>query len=71
MSVEDFDDFIEKGGLYGRWAQRMKNRLQAGATFPDGYPYAVQVWRLGDDQLWISMGGEPVVDYSLKFTSMP
>ena len=29
--------------------------------------YPVQVWRLGDDQLWISLGGEAVVDYALLF----
>jgi hypothetical protein len=27
----------------------------------------VQVWRLGGTQLLITLGGEPVVDYSLKF----
>lgn len=70
MTIEDLDGFIEKGGLYGRWAQRMKDLLQAGETFPDSFPYAVQVWKLGADQLWISMGGEPVVDYSLKFMAM-
>ncbi len=70
MTVEDLDGFIAKGGLYGRWAQRMKTRLQAGETFPGSYPYAVQVWKLGDDQLWISLGGEVVVDYSLKFMEM-
>ena len=70
MTVEDYDGFIEKGGLYGRWAGRMKQRLLAGESFPDSYPYAVQAWRLGADQLWISMGGEPVVDYSLKFMNL-
>lgn len=70
MTVESYDDFIEKGGVYGRWARRMKQRLLAGESFPDSFPYAVQAWRLGADQLWISMGGEPVVDYSLKFMKM-
>ena len=48
----------------------MYERLQAGETFPGSYPYAVQVWKLGSDQLWISLGGEAVVDYSLKFMEM-
>ncbi len=55
---------------YQRWAQRMLERLDAGETFPTSYPYAVQVWKLGADQLWISIGGEPVVDYSLKFAKL-
>lgn len=58
------------GPHYQRWAQRMLERLDAGETFPSSYPYAVQVWQLGADQLWISIGGEPVVDYSLKFAGL-
>ncbi|MBI2931261.1 MAG: neutral/alkaline non-lysosomal ceramidase N-terminal domain-containing protein, partial [Planctomycetes bacterium] len=40
-----------------------------GETAPDGrslYPYPVQLWRLGDDLTWVSLGGEAVVDYSLR-----
>jgi neutral ceramidase len=70
MTAEDYDRFLQQGGVYGRWAQRMKQRLLDGETFPAGHPYAVQAWRLGADQLWISMGGEPVVDYSLKFLEL-
>jgi hypothetical protein len=31
------------------------------------YPYPVQVWQLGTDLTWIALGGEVVVDYSLRF----
>jgi len=51
-----------------RWAGRM---LKLSATpdhrIPKAYPYPVQAWRLGDDLLWITLGGEVVVDYSLRF----
>jgi hypothetical protein len=30
------------------------------------YPYPVQVWRLGPDLKWVLLGGEVVVDYSLR-----
>jgi neutral ceramidase len=30
------------------------------------YPYPVQTWRLGDDLTWVGLGGEVVVDYSLR-----
>ena len=33
------------------------------------YPYPVQIWRLGGDVEWIFLGGEVVVDYSLRFKS--
>jgi len=33
----------------------------------DPYPYPIEVWRLGESQLWISLGGETVVEYALRF----
>lgn len=53
--------------LRGRWARRMLRRLEAGEPFEEGHDYALQVWRLGDEQLWIALGGEAVVDYALRF----
>jgi hypothetical protein len=66
MTAEDLEGYAAKGGLYGRWARRMLKRLEEGETFATSYPYAVQVWKLGD-QVWISLGGEVVVDYAIKF----
>ena len=31
------------------------------------YPYPVQVWQFGKGMTWIILGGEVVVDYSLRF----
>ncbi len=67
MTRAELETRVSKGGLYGRWAKRMLGQLDSGKTFEKSFPYAVQVWRLGADQLWISLGGEVVVDYSLKF----
>ena len=51
-----------------RWAKRLLGELESGAApFRRTYPYPVQVWKLGEDQLWISLGGEVVVDYALMF----
>ena len=45
-------------------ATKFLKMLDAGGKIPDQYPhYPVQVWTLGD-LLWISLGGECVVDYS-------
>jgi len=67
MTREDLQSYAKQGGVYGRWAKRLLGQLDQGKTFASSYPYAVQVWRLGKNQLWISLGGEAVVDYSLKF----
>jgi len=60
---------IGKGTDYrARWARRLSSELVAGKTFAHGYPeYPIQVWKLGDDQLWIALGGEVCVDYALRF----
>ncbi len=49
----------------GRWAARMI-KLKSAGKLDTTYPYPLQAWRLGD-LLWITMGGEVVVDFSIKF----
>ena len=50
-----------------RWAARLLKKVDAGQPLERTYPYPLQVWKLGQKQLWITMGGEVVVDYSLGF----
>ena len=63
---------LEKAGqgkdYRARWARRLLGELAAGNTLAKGYPeYPVQVWKLGENQLWIALGGEVCVDYALRF----
>lgn len=46
-----------------RWAARMLTLVEQKQV-PQQYPYPVTVWKLGQSQLWISLGGEVVVDYA-------
>jgi hypothetical protein len=41
-------------------------QLQRDGRLPPHYPYPVQVWRLGSGLKWVFLGGEVVVDYSLR-----
>jgi neutral ceramidase len=66
MTREDLQQWAKRNALYARWAGRMLQQLDQGATFAKSWPYTIQAWRLGD-QLWITLAGEAVVDYSLKF----
>lgn len=50
-----------------RWAGRLLGELKAGKSFVRDYPFPLQAWKLGDRQLLLTLGGEPVVDYALKF----
>jgi dienelactone hydrolase len=58
-----------KGNDYrARWARRLLSESAKGRTFEQRYAeYPVQVWKLGDDQLWVALGGEVCVDYVLRF----
>ncbi|MHB8997653.1 MAG: neutral/alkaline non-lysosomal ceramidase N-terminal domain-containing protein [Armatimonadota bacterium] len=51
--------------LHARWARRMIAQLEQGVVFPTSYEYPVQAWRIGE-LLFIAIGGEAVVDYSLN-----
>ncbi len=50
----------------GRWATYLLAEWDRDGQLPATYPYPVQVWRLGNDLTWILLGGEVVVDYSLR-----
>ena len=54
---------VQAGGYQARWAGRLLAERAAGKPWANTYPYPVQVWRLGDDQYWVALGGEVVVDY--------
>jgi hypothetical protein len=55
-----------KSVSYHRWANRLLAKLKSGGALARTYPYPIQAWQLGD-QLLITLGGEPGVDYALKF----
>lgn len=65
---EELEKWAQKKDYQGRWAQRLLAEMPAGRPLARSYPaYPIQVWKLGSDQLWIALGGEVVVDYSLRF----
>jgi hypothetical protein len=67
LGREDLVGAIAKGGYEARWGRRLLAELESGRQLTTSCRYPVQVWRLGEDRLWIALGGEVVVDYALKF----
>ena len=65
-TMAELKEEAARGGQKGRWATRLIRQLEQGRPLADSCPYPVQVWRLGE-QLWISLAGEVVVDYSLNY----
>lgn len=57
----------DKTPMTRRWGTRLLADLKAGKPFIRSYPYPVQAWQFGGQQLLITLGGEPVVDWALKF----
>lgn len=47
-------------------ARMLLEELKQAGQVKGRYPYPVQVWRLGDDVTWVTLGGEVVVDYALR-----
>lgn len=47
-------------------AKKLLQMLDRDGSLAQSYPYPVQVWKLGD-LTWIFLGGEVVVDFSLRF----
>jgi hypothetical protein len=60
-------DLLSKQYAVRKRAERLLKTLDDGAKIDDHYRYyPVQVWRLGDEVVWVALGGEAVVDYSLR-----
>ena len=65
--LKEIESASDAAAFRRHWAGRLLRELDAGSRFERSYPYPVQVWRLGGNQLWIGLGGEVVVDYALRF----
>ena len=50
-----------------RNAKLLLQVLDRDGKLPDHYPYPIEVWQFGKDLTFIALGGEVVVDYSLRF----
>jgi hypothetical protein len=48
------------------WASFLLAEWDRDGKLPPTYPYPIQAWKLGNDLTWIFLGGEVVVDYSLR-----
>jgi neutral ceramidase len=57
----------DKTPMTRRWATRLLADLKAGKPFIRDYPLPLEAWHFGGQQLLITLGGEPVVDWALKF----
>jgi neutral/alkaline ceramidase-like enzyme len=59
-------DTLSENKNVARRAAMLLKQLEKQGSLRGHYPYPVQVWRLGDEVDWITLGGEVVVDYALR-----
>jgi hypothetical protein len=59
-------DTMAKDKYIAERARLLLKRLEKEGSLSGTYPYPVQTWRFGDSLTWIALGGEVVVDYSLR-----
>lgn len=60
-------DTLSKTLAIQKRAERLLKQLEADGKISDEYPhYPVQTWALGDQILWVALGGEVVIDYAIR-----
>lgn len=66
-SRAEYEQRVRDGQKYvGDHAARMLRRMDREGRLPETYPYPIQVLRFGEDLRMVALGGEAVVDYSLR-----
>lgn len=66
-TVEEVEANLTSQNSYevGR-AKSLKAEIATHGTIRSTYTYPVQTWKLGNGPVWVILGGEVVVDYSLR-----
>lgn len=59
-------DSLDANKFVAARAKMLLKMLETAGSLPTSYPYPVQTWRLGKDVALTILGGEVVVDYSLR-----
>jgi len=63
----ELEKMMSEGGFTRRWATNLLAQIRGGKSIMRDYPFPLQVWRLGNMQWLITLGGEPTVEYALGF----
>lgn len=59
-------DTMDKSPYIVSRAKMLLEEYEKTGSLKKTYPYPVQAWQLGDDLTWVALGGEVVVDYSVR-----
>jgi hypothetical protein len=59
-------DSTDQNHFIAARAKLLLQQLEKKGSLAGTYPYPVQAWQLGSELVWVALGGEVVVDYSLR-----
>ena len=59
-------DSLQADKFVAARAKLLLEQLKTEGSIPKAYPYPVQTWRLGNELAMTALGGEVVVDYSIR-----
>jgi hypothetical protein len=59
-------DSTDKNRFVAARAETLLKQLEKEGSLAGNYPYPVQAWQLGSELTFVALGGEVVVDYSLR-----
>ncbi len=69
--VPDRESFVKESMSENKFvagrAKMLLQKIKAGEKIPESYPYPIQTWQLGKGVTLAILGGEVVVDFSLRF----
>ncbi|MDA0834032.1 MAG: neutral/alkaline non-lysosomal ceramidase N-terminal domain-containing protein [Planctomycetota bacterium] len=66
-TTEELQASVASSNVYDqRRGKFLLDRIEKEGELSPVYPYPVQVWRFGDQLTWVTLGGEVVVDYSIR-----
>lgn len=66
-TAEEIQQQLQSSNVYEqRRAKLLDAQIKTSGSLSPTYPYPIQAWNLDAGLLWIALGGEVVVDYSLR-----
>jgi hypothetical protein len=66
LTVPELIEFTKDTTIKGYYSRLALERVLRGESIPSELSYPIQTWNFGDEMIMINMGGEVVVDYSIR-----
>ncbi len=65
-TIEELTHLCEvTSGYQKRWGERLLKEAKSGKKFMESYPFPLQVWKVGDQSIFV-LGGELLVGYTIR-----